>query len=140
MIVLFISEGLEICLLFLLRGSLSPNSSIITGCPYILKGESHMKISIRQLKALIQESVSEVVDEGVENSEHEDLINRFAAALAKDKGKNPVEILKTVLDTSPTSPETVEKELNSDKYQSLMSEARKLKTMIRATIKTATKR
>ena len=99
-----------------------------------------MKISIRQLKALIQESVSEVVDEGVENSEHEDLINRFAAALAKDKGKNPVQILKTVLDTSPTSPETVEKELNSDKYQSLMSEARKLKNMIRATIKTATKR
>ena len=60
--------------------------------------------------------------------------------MAKDKGKNPVEILKTVLDTSPTSPETVEKELNSGKYQSMMSEARKLKNMIRATIKTATKR
>ena len=104
-----------------------------------------MKISVRQLKALIQESVSEVVDEGVENSEHEDLINRFAAALAKDKGKNPVQILKTVLDTSPTSPQKVQDELNSTNYKSLMekslmSEARKLKNMIRATIKTATKR
>ena len=99
-----------------------------------------MKISIRQLKALIQESVAEVVDEGTEVSKHEDLISRFAAALAKDKGKNPVEILKTVLNTAPTSPETVGKEMNSPNYQSMMSEARKLKNMIRATIKTATKR
>lgn len=118
---------------------LSPNSSIITGCPYILKGESHMKISIRQLKALIRESVMEmgtvptVPEHGGSDEEKERI-----AAMIQD------ELKKFLADPKDTDMKAFQDKINGG-FESLMpdtavNEARKLRNMIRATIRNTTRR
>lgn len=104
-----------------------------------------MKISIRQLKALIRESVMEVgmgnaskpmhggSDEEKERKEKERI-----AAMIQD------ELNKFLEDPKRRSMKDFEKDLNSGKivnpFKEPFNEARKLRSMIRATIRNTTRR
>jgi hypothetical protein len=112
---------------------LSPNSSIITGCSYILEGGSHMKISIRQLKALIRESVMEKMSEPMHGGSDEE--KERIAAMIQD------ELKKFLADKRDTDMKAFQDKINRG-FESLMpvNEARKLRSMIRATIRNTTRR
>lgn len=100
-----------------------------------------MKISIRQLKALIRESVMEmemgtvptVPEHGGSDEEKERI-----AAMIQD------ELNKFLEDPKRRSMEDFEKQLNSgkivDPFKKPFNEARKLRSMIRATIRNTTRR
>lgn len=99
-----------------------------------------MKISIRQLKALIRESVMEVGMGNASEPMHggSDEEKERIAAMIQD------ELNKFLEDPKRRSMEDFEKQLNSgkivDPFKKPFNEARKLRSMIRATIRNTTRR
>ena len=99
-----------------------------------------MKISIRQLKALIRESVMEVGMGNASKPMHggSDEEKERIAAMIQD------ELNKFLEDPKRRSMEDFEKQLNSgkivDPFNEPFNEARKLRSMIRATIRNTTRR
>ena len=95
-----------------------------------------MKISIRQLKALIRESVMEVGMGNASEPMHggSDEEKERIAAMIQD------ELNKFLEDPKRRSMEDFEKQLNSGKIVNPFNEARKLRSMIRATIRNTTRR
>lgn len=95
-----------------------------------------MKISIRQLKALIRESVMEMGMGNASEPMHggSDEEKERIAAMIQD------ELNKFLEDPKRRSMEDFEKQLNSGKIVNPFNEARKLRSMIRATIRNTTRR
>lgn len=97
-----------------------------------------MKISIRQLKALIRESVMEMEMGTVPEHGGSDEEKKRIAAMIQD------ELKKFLADKRDTDMKAFQDKINGG-FESLMSdtavnEARKLRNMIRATIRNTTRR